>query len=80
LATAVDVLLRESGLRQIKASRCRLPQSLRSLFFSSEDHMRSGELYFLIFVCGSFGALSLALAVSTIRYYRWRKQVAGQDP
>jgi hypothetical protein len=38
--------------------------------------MHSGELYFLIFVCGSFGALSLGLALNTIRYYRWRKQVA----
>jgi hypothetical protein len=37
--------------------------------------MRSGELYFLIFVCGSFGALSLGLALNTISYYRWRRQV-----
>jgi hypothetical protein len=41
--------------------------------------MRSGELYFLIFVCGSFGVLSLALALSTIRHYRWRKQLAEQN-
>jgi hypothetical protein len=44
--------------------------------FSAEDYMRSGELYFLIFVCGSFGALSLGLALNTMRYYRWRKLVA----
>jgi hypothetical protein len=42
----------------------------------SEGPMHSNELYFLIFVCGSFGALSLALALNTIRYHRWRKLVA----
>jgi hypothetical protein len=38
--------------------------------------MRSNELYFLIFVIGSFGALSLALAISTLRYHRWRSKAA----
>jgi hypothetical protein len=41
--------------------------------------MSSGELYFLIFVCGSFGALSLGLAFNTIHDYRWRKQEARRN-
>ena len=36
--------------------------------------MSVGGMYFLIFACGSFGALAIALAVATIRYQQWRRQ------
>jgi hypothetical protein len=41
-----------------------------------EDSMSVGELYFLIFVCGSFGVLAVGLAAATIRYHHWREQLS----
>jgi len=36
--------------------------------------MSVGEIYFLVFVCGSFGILAVTLAVATIRYHQWSRQ------
>ena len=36
--------------------------------------MSVGEIYFLVFVCGSFGVLALGLGMATIRHHRWREQ------
>jgi hypothetical protein len=38
--------------------------------------MHLGELYFLIFVCGSFGLMALGLATTTIRDHRWQRTLA----
>jgi len=40
--------------------------------------MSLGEVYFLIFMCGSFGALAVGLAAATIRYQHWRKQTVSE--
>ena len=39
--------------------------------------MSVAEIYFLIFVCGSFGVLAAGLAAATIRYQHWRKQTVS---
>jgi len=39
--------------------------------------MSMGEIYFLFFVCGSFGVLAWGLAAATIRYQHWRTQATG---
>lgn len=39
--------------------------------------MSVAEIYFLIFVCGSFGVLAAGLAAATIRYQHWRKQAVS---
>jgi hypothetical protein len=36
--------------------------------------MQSNEFYYLLAVCGVFGAFSLAMAISYIQYRRWLKQ------
>ena len=36
--------------------------------------MSTNEVYFLILVCGAFGALAIGLAAATIRYHHWQKQ------
>lgn len=39
--------------------------------------MRLGEVYFLIFACGSFGALAAGLAAATICNQHWHKRTVS---
>jgi len=37
--------------------------------------MTTGEFYYLLLVLGAFGSFALAMALATIRYKAWRRQV-----
>lgn len=40
--------------------------------------MQTNEMYFLILVCGAFGALIITLAVGTIHDRKWMRRQAEQ--
>ena len=42
--------------------------------------MSVSGICFLVFVCGSFAALSLGLALASIRYYQWREPTGEPIP